>query len=269
MSTVRSGDADIFYEVLGSGPAIILLHPFPVRHEFWYPLAPFLTPRYTLVLPDLRGHGNSGVGEGPATMGKHAEDLCQVCAAVGVSKAVFAGVSISGYILMEFWRRHRQRVCALLLCNTRAPADSEESRRNRLKSIEQVRQNGPSGFLDSTVTNLLGATTRRNRPDIVQKAREMMNTMSVPGIAAAQAGMAERPDSRATLQTVDVPTLIIAGAEDSFAPLSESQLMKHNIANSRLEVIPESGHYSVLEQPELCGKIIRRFLDSLELSACQ
>src|SRR5690242_21738279 len=133
MQRVRSGDAEIAYQVMGDGPAVLLLHAFPANHEMWVPAAEILSTRYCLILPDLRGHGDSEVGEGPATMEKHAADLARVCDETGIGRAVFVGVSIGGYILFEFWRRHRQRVRALVLSDTRPQADTEEGRANRLK----------------------------------------------------------------------------------------------------------------------------------------
>ena len=116
MIHIKSGDADIAYQVLGSGPPVVLLHPFPVHHEFWLPAAQALASRYQLILPDLRGHGDSTAGEGPATMEKHAGDIARVLDHAEIGRASFAGVSIGGYALFEFWRRYRGRVAALALC---------------------------------------------------------------------------------------------------------------------------------------------------------
>ena len=87
MPRVQSTDAEIAYEVLGSGPPVLLLHPFPVNHGFWLPLAPALSSRYRLILPELRGHGESGIGEGPATMEKHAADIARVMDHADVGRA--------------------------------------------------------------------------------------------------------------------------------------------------------------------------------------
>src|ERR1700720_3202823 len=110
MIHIKSADADIAYQVLGSGPPVVLLHPFPVHHEFWLPAAQALASRYQLILPDLRGHGDSTVGEGPATMEKHAGDIAHVMDDADVGRAPLIGVSIGGYALFEFWRKHRGRV---------------------------------------------------------------------------------------------------------------------------------------------------------------
>jgi len=264
---VLSGDAELFYEVQGSGFPVLLLHPFPASHEFWLPVAPMLSARYRLLLPDLRAHGLSEIGSGTATMARHAEDLRQLLKAESVSRAAFVGVSIAGYILFEFWRRYREQVAALVLANTRATADTNEGRGRRLKSIEEVRQYGPAGFLDAQVQNLVGETTRRNRPDIATNARGMMNSMRAENIAAIQRGMAERPDSVPTLRNITVPTLIIAGDEDTVTPIADAEIMRSNISHSQLEVIDRAGHFSVLEYPQIAGRLIRQFLDAQTLSA--
>ncbi len=153
MIRIKSGDAEIAYQVLGSGPPIVLLHPFPAHHEFWLPSAKALTSRYQLILPDLRGHGDSGVGEGPATMEKHAADLARVLDHAEIGRASFAGVSIGGYVLFEFWRRYRGRVAALALCNTKAPADSPEAKAVRLQAAADVLERGTEPFFEGMVPN--------------------------------------------------------------------------------------------------------------------
>src|SRR5271165_5206816 len=134
MPRIISGDAEIFYEVFGNGPPVVLLHPFPANHDLWKPAAQVLASRYRVILPDLRGHGDSGIGEGPATMEKHAADLARVMDDADVGRAPVVGVSIGGYVSFEFWRRYRERVAALALCNTKASADSPEARAGRLQS---------------------------------------------------------------------------------------------------------------------------------------
>src|ERR1051326_5840000 len=110
MEKIVSDDAEIFYDIAGSGPPVVLLHPFPANHELWLPIAQMLSSRYCLFMPDLRGHGESALGEGPATMRKHASDLARVMTAAGVDRAAIVGNSIGGYIIFEFWRRFRERV---------------------------------------------------------------------------------------------------------------------------------------------------------------
>src|SRR5437660_7018140 len=126
MKRIASDDAEVVYKVVGDGPPVVLLHPFPAHHELWLPAAEALASRYRVILPDLRGHGDSEVGEGPATMAKHAADVARICDHAGIGRAVFAGVSIGGYILFEFWRSYRSRLTAPLLGDTRPPAHPRE-----------------------------------------------------------------------------------------------------------------------------------------------
>lgn len=263
MERIRSSDAVIAYEVLGKGAPVVLLHPFPAHHEFWKPIAERLATRYRVLLPDLRGHGESEVGEGPATMEKHGADLARVCDEIGIGRAVFAGVSIGGYILFEFWRRHRQRVRALVLSDTRPQADTEEGRATRLKAAEDVLQRGPEPFIDSMLPKLLGESTHQNRPDLVQAAKRMMMKMSPEDIAQVQRGMAVRPDSMETLKTINVPTLLLVGSEDTLTPRADAELMRQNIAGSQLRVIAGAGHYAPFEQSDATLPLLRQFLDSL------
>jgi 3-oxoadipate enol-lactonase len=262
MITIRSDDAQISYEILGDGPPVVLLHPFPANHELWLPAAQQLTSRYRVILPDLRGHGDSGVGEGPATMPKHAADISRVLDDAKVGRAAFAGVSIGGYILFEFWRRNRDRVSALVLIDTKAAPDTPEGRAGRLQSAADVLERGGEPFIESMLPKLLGETTRHARPDLVEAARKMMLKMSPEDISLVLKGMAERPDSVPTLKTVNVPTLILVGDEDTLTPVADAELMKRNISGSQMKAIPKAGHYAVWEKSEEAGKILRQFLDA-------
>jgi 3-oxoadipate enol-lactonase len=263
MERLRSGDAEIFYEIRGNGPPVVLLHPFPCDREFWHPVAAALESRYRLILPDLRGHGDSEIGEGPALMEKHAADIARVLDAAGVGKAAFVGCSIGGYVLFEFWRRFRARVSSLVLCDTRPQADTAEARANRLKAAATVLEQGTEPFIETMIPKLMGRTTVATRPDLVDGARAMMRKMSAEDISLVQRGMAERPDSVADLKTIDVPTLIVIGEEDVLSTVADGALMRQNIAGSRLKVIPKAGHYSPWEQPGAVGMVLRQFLDDV------
>jgi pimeloyl-ACP methyl ester carboxylesterase len=263
MHRIRSGDAEIAYWVLGDGPPVVLVHPFPAHHELMVPAAQALASRYKVILPDLRGHGDSEAGEAPATMEKHAADLARVLDDAGAGRAVFCGVSIGGYILFEFWRRYRGRVAGLVLCDTRAQADTAEGRAGRLKSAEDVVERGTEFFVDGMLPKLFGKTIFAARPDLVAQAKRMMLKMSPADIAQVQRGMAERPDSVSTLKTINVSTSLIFGEEDALTPVSEGELMRNHIAGSQLHVVPKAGHYAVWEQSAEVGKLLRHFVDSL------
>jgi 3-oxoadipate enol-lactonase len=263
MQRIKSGDAEIAYWIVGDGAPVVLLHPFPANHEFWEPVAQTLATRYRVILPDLRGHGESGVGEGPATMEKHAADITRVMDDADVGRAPLIGVSIGGYALFELWRKNRGRIAALGLCNTKASADNAETRAERLQAANDVVERGTEPFFESMIPRLLGKTTRETRPDLVDGALRMMRQMSPANLAQVQRGMAERPDSVETLKTINVPTLLVTGDEDILTGVNEAELMHQHIAGSQLKVIPKAGHYSPWERADSVSILLRQFLDGL------
>lgn len=261
MQKITSDDAEISYDIASSGSAVVLLHPTPADHEFFLPVSRFLSSRYHLIMPDLRGHGESSLGNGPATMQKYAFDIARVMDAAAIDRAPLLGVSIGGRVIFEFWRRFRDRVSGLILCNTEARADTPEARANRFRTAEDVLRRGTEPFFESMLPKLLGETSRRSRPDLVDGALRMARKMSAEDVAGVQRGMADRPDSVPTLKTINVPTLIITGDEDILTGIPEAELMKQNIAASEVRVVAKAGHFSPWEQPEEVGKLLRGFLD--------
>src|SRR5205823_4477787 len=199
--------------------------------------------RYRIILPDLRGHGDSGVGEGPATMEKHAADIARVMDDAEVGRAPLVGVSIGGYALFEFWKKHRGRVTALGLCNTKAPADSVEARNGRLQAANEVLERGTEPFFQSMIPRVFAKSTREMRPDLVDGALRMMRKMSPADVAQVQRGMADRQDSVPMLKTINVPTLLITGDEDVLTGPPEAELMRQHIRASTMTVIPRAGHF--------------------------
>src|ERR1700720_381371 len=195
-------------------------------------------------------------------MQKHAGDVARVLDAAGVGKAAFFGCSIGGYILFEFWRRFRERVSSLALCDTRPQADTAEGRANRLRAAAAVMEQGTEPFIERMIPKLMGRTTVSTRPDLVDGARAMMRKMSAEDISLVQRGMAERPDSVGDLKTISVPAVIVIGEEDVLSTAADGEMMQRNIAGSQLKVIPKAGHYAPWEQAEAVGPVLRQFLDS-------
>ena len=263
MNRVKSGDAEIGYEVLGDGPPVVLLHPFPAHHEFWVPAAQALIARYRVILPDLRGHGDSDVGTGPALMEKHAADIARVMDDAEIGRAAMVGVSLGGYALFEFWRRYRGRAAALILMDTKATPDTTDARNARLQVAADVFERGTETFIAGVLLKLLGETTRQRRPDLVEAARKMILKMSPEDVNLVQRGMAVRPDSIETLKTINVPALIVTGDEDTVTSVADAELMRQHIAGSQLQLISKAGHYSAFERPEEAGRMLRQFLDSV------
>jgi 3-oxoadipate enol-lactonase len=184
--------------------------------------------------------------------------------AAGVDRAPLIGVSIGGYVIFEFWRQFRDRVSSLVLCNTKAGADTPETRAGRLQAADDVLQRGAEPFFEGMLQKVLGETTRHSRLDLVEGALRMMRKMSAESVAGVQRGMAERPDSISTAGTINVPTMLITGDEDTLTGVPETEVMKQSIRGSEMKVVAKAGHYAAWEQPEEVGKLLREFLDSTQ-----
>jgi pimeloyl-ACP methyl ester carboxylesterase len=258
---LQSDDVDLFYEIKGEGPDVVMLHPYPSDHGYWQPLARHLESRFRLVLPDLRGLGGSGVGAGTTTMAKLAADLLRLCDELKIERAAFVGCSVGGYLLFEFWRRCRERVKALVLMDTKAGLDSEEARAGRLKNAEKILLNGPEWAIEQLMPKLLSPVTMSSRLDVVEQAKATMRRASAAGMAAMQRGMAERSDSIATLAGIDVPTLVLGGEDDTPAPVSELERLARGIRGAELKIVRRAGHFAAFEQPDEVGRLVREFLE--------
>ena len=179
MPTFRSGDAQLFYETAGSGPDVVLLHPFPLNHHFWDPVADQLSVRYRVLLPDLRAHGDSELGAVPRP--------CKSWPTIWHGSAGKSALSRP-----SSWAFRSAAICCLILAplsraSTRARArqyasgaETSESKATRSQLADKIEREGTAGFVEEMLSKLLAQATRSNRPDIVDAARKMMQAMSPP-----------------------------------------------------------------------------------------
>ena len=218
---------------------------------------------YHVIAPDLRGFGDSS-GSDDTTMAQMADDLAIVLDELGVQQpVVFCGLSMGGYVAWQFWRRHRDKLAALILCDTRAAADSKEMARARQMTAERVLVDGPSELSETMLTKLFAADTLEKQPDVVQAIRQTILRTSPMGIAAALRAMAQRPDVTSWLPEIDVPSLVVCGAQDQISGPSEMKELASALPRAQFTVIDEAGHMSPLEQPVRVNRAIQQFLRSV------
>lgn len=260
----RVNSLDLAYDDVGSGLPVVFLHAFPLDRSMWGPQFGALVGMGRCVAPDLRGLGATGASP-PYTMDQYADDVVALLDAIGAASVVVVGLSMGGYIAFALWRRHRARVRALVLADTRAGADTDEGREKRRRLIAVARSRGSGAVADMQITSMVGATTRDRRPDVVETVRAMMAAAPVEGIAGALEAMMTRPDSTSTLATIDVPTLIVVGDEDELTPPAEARAMHERIRGSRLEILAGAGHVSNLEQPSAFNHVVGEFVEGVML----
>jgi pimeloyl-ACP methyl ester carboxylesterase len=254
-------DVDLFYEIRGEGPDVVMLHPYPSDHSYWLPLARHLESRFRLVLPDLRGLGRSALGGSATTMRILAEDLLRICDVLKIGRASFVGCSVGGYVLFEFWRRQRDRVKSLVLMDTKAGVDTDEGRAGRLKNAEEILLKGPQWAIEQIMPKLLAPVTISSRLDVVESAKATMRHAGAAGLSAMQRGMSMRADSGVTLAEIEVPTLVLGGEDDVPSPVSELERMARGIRGAELKIVSRAGHFAAFEQPTEVGRLMREFLE--------
>ena len=247
------------YEEAGEGPPVVLLHGFPHDGSLWAPQASAFASCCRCIMPDLRGFGKSPV-EPPYSGDQYADDVAALLDRLGIERAMVGGLSMGGYIALALWRRHRERVRALLLADTKAGADTDETREKRRQQVALVRERGASVLADQLLPTMLGARTRERQPHVVAITRAMIAAAPVEGIVGALEAMMNRPDSTPTLATIDVPTVVIVGSEDTATPVAEANRLHLGISGSRLEVIAGAGHLSNLERPAAFNHVLNEFL---------
>jgi pimeloyl-ACP methyl ester carboxylesterase len=237
-----------------------LIHAFPLNSAMWQRQIAALAGACRVLAPDLRGFGASAHGEGAASLDHYADDLAGLLEHLGLERAAVAGLSMGGYISFALLRRHRARVAALVLADTRAGPDSEEGKQGREKNAQLVEAQGPAAIADQMLPKLLspGASA-----ELRAEVRRIIESNDRRGIAAALRAMAARPDSTPLLPTIDVPTLVVVGADDTLTPPSEAQAMHTAIPGSRLVEIPGAAHLSNIEAPEAFNSAVVALLRSV------
>ena len=214
-----------------------------------------------VIAPQLRGF-DGGSGDPPAqSIDDYAGDVVDLLDALHIHEAVVGGLSMGGYVAFALLRHAARYVHGLILADTKAQADTPEGIDGRKRMIELLGDKGPAAVADEMLPKLLGETTRRTKPDVVDLVRALTTSSGAGAIAGALRALMTRPDSTPQLATIHVPTLIIVGDEDTVTPRAAAEEMHRGIAGSELVAIPEAGHLTNLERPDAFDAAVARFLD--------
>lgn len=253
----------VHYEDGGTGPALVLLHGFPLTHEMWTAQWDALRDRARVIAPDLRGFGRTAYRD-PVSIVQFADDVRALLAALDIDAAVICGHSMGGYVALRFVAQNPELVRGLVLVDTRAEADSPEAKQRRAAAIERVRREGAEGFLAEFAGNLVGPTTKERHPELVERVRALSLRAQAESVTATLQALADRPDSTGVLATIRVPTLIVHGEEDTVIPIDAARAMHERISGSDLVTIPAAGHTPSVERPEAFNDAVRAFLHHVE-----
>ncbi len=269
-TTYESQGMRLAFTDTGSGVPVVFLHPTPLDGDYWRPVVSELAGIRAIV-PDLRGHGASELGQLPAgefervpdapvmTMAQLGADILALLDHLQIQQAFFAGCSIGGYVLLELWRRAPQRMRGLAFVCSKPQPDAEAGLAKRAATIATARAEGVSKLFDGMAQNLVGASTRERQPPIVAEVRARM-TLTVDALVAVQAGLAARPNSTPTVATINVPVLAIAGGEDSAVTVTDMEAFRVAPGGCEWHLIPNAGHLAAYEQPHKVAALMAEWL---------
>lgn len=244
----------------GVGPTLVLLHAFPLNMRMWEPQIKVLADVCHVVAMDLRGFGSSQRTDGDFTLEDLARDVQALLFKLGHQRVVICGLSMGGYIALQYAKLFPDEVRGLVLADTRAGADTAEARDKRMAMVEEVSTRGVRGVAQTFPANVVSKRTAETQPAVMEQLKTWIADTDPSTIAGAQRAMAARSDSIEFLSEIRVPTLVIVGEEDGVTPPAESERMAQLIHGATLVTIPGAGHLSNLENPEAFNRAISSFM---------
>lgn len=241
MEKVNVNGIQLAYARRGDGPTLVLLHGFPLDHHLWDEVAALLDDTFDVIIPDLRGFGNSTMVDVPHSMDDYASDVASLLDQLNIKKAAIVGHSMGGYVALAFARLYPDRVSGLGLVSSQVLSDAPERKEGRYKSAADVEANG----IDSVVEAMTPKFTTDEK--LQSYARSSMERQQPAAYIGALRAMAERADSTPLLSSFHFPVVIIHGDADSLIPIDRAREVKAALPQANLVEIPGAGHMPMME----------------------
>lgn len=258
---------DIALNIIDQGPKtampLVFIHGFPFSHRMWEPQIDYFAHDYWVISYDIRGHGQSEVGDGQYTVEFFVDDLFAILDHLAVGPCLLCGLSMGGYIALRAMEREPGRLKALVLCDTRADADGNEAKIRRAEAMRTIKTQGIEKYANEFVKLLLAPTTLSSQPKLVEKIKNIIRANPPVGIRGALLALAARTDTTGVLARITVPTLVLIGEHDGLTPPALGEAMRQKIPNAILEVVPKAGHLSNMENPEFFNQKLACFIRNL------
>ena len=239
------------YDRRGKGSPLVLLHGYPLDHRLWDDVVPLLENQFDLVLPDLRGFGESTTVDSFYTMEDMASDIAGLLDYLGIQKTAIAGHSMGGYVALAFARLYPQRVTGLGLVSSQVLADTPAKREDRFKTAAEVAENGPASIVEAMTPKFT------NDPRLQEFARSSMELQQPAAYIGTLKAMGERVDSTPLLESINYPVVIVHGDSDSLVPIDRAREVKAALPNSYLVEISGAGHMPMMEAKEKTAEALK------------
>ena len=259
--------ADVSHSLHGprEGPALLLVHGFPFDRAMWrFQVGPLTAAGYRVVVAELPGFGRTeqvGARDAPLdSVDAMAADLVRLMDRLRIDRFVPAGFSMGGYVALALAAVIKDRLSGLVLIDTRAEADSEEARKKRDATIEQVQAHGTRALAMAMIANQLTEATRNSERLLTDEVRSMMLRQPKSAVVAALKAMRDRPDRRDLLKGLDCPVLIVVGEKDPVTPPAAATVMSDLARKSELVTIAGGAHLTPMERPDEVNEALLAWL---------
>ncbi len=253
MEKVNIDGINIAYARRGQGAPLVLIHGYPLDHSIWEQLLPFLDQDFDVIMPDMRGFGQSDAMEADDSILDYASDIAKLLAHLKISRAYVAGHSMGGYVALAFARMYGERLTGLAMVSSQMAADTQERKSSRYATAEQVLREGVQPVVDAMAPKL------SSDPVIQEFAREVISRQSPLGVASALRAMASRPDSSEIFREFAFPVVIIHGDTDALIPVERGQEMKDALPAARYVELHGVGHMPMMEDPKGLSQALHAF----------
>ncbi len=241
-------------------PALVLLHAFPLSGAMWNAQIERFGNCFHVLAPDARGFGDTSPFSNPPSVSQLARDLSGLLDYLKIERAIIGGCSMGGYVALEFARQFPDRMRALILCDTRADADSPSAKATRDEMIAFALQHDGLAVANRMLPKLLSDQTRVEHPEVAEQVRDMVRSLSGENAAHMIAALRDRSGSTPVLGSIRVPTLVIGGEDDAISPPDVMAQMAAQIENAKHVVVASVGHLSSLEQPREWNREVEQWL---------
>lgn len=254
----------VFLEGNSKNKSIIFLHGFPYDHTMWKKQVDELSENYFCVSYDIRGLGESSIGDGQYTMESFVDDLETIINELKLDKPILCGLSMGGYISFRALEKMEENFSAVILCDTRSEADNNEGKLKRAAAIKRINTEGLASFARDFITNCFGNNYKQNNKDEFEKRIAKSSSFNPVGVKGSLLAMLGRNDTTEYLSKIKIPALVICGEFDVLTPPAVMKPLAEKINEADFVVIKNSGHMSPIENPKEVNEAINKFLGKIK-----
>ena len=245
---------------------VIFIHGFPYDHTMWDYQIDELKENFYCVSYDVRGLGQSYIGDGQYTMEAFVWDLYSIIDGLHIEDPIICGLSMGGYIALRAIEKEPERFAGLILCDTKSEADNNDGKITRSNAIDKINVEGVESFVNDFVPSCFHKKTPERDPEMYERIFNSCKNQNSVGVKGSLIAMLSRRDTSKNLQNIKVPTLLLVGKKDSLTPPGKMKDMAKPIKKSKFYIVPKAGHMAPLENPEFVNEKISKFLEKNYLS---